>query len=162
MTPDAYESDWVQNELARAKRKKKPLFPLLLEGDVWLAVEATQYINVKGGQLPPPQFYDRLAAYSPRQNEAITLEVVEDEAVRFSASSQWAQFGQPGVNDFYGIAMYALSLEAEGEHDEAVRQLKRADKLESRIKNRKWMTTYYEWTEIENRLLEQILTNTNF
>lgn len=37
MTPRAYASEWVQNELQRAKRKLKPIFPLLLEGDEpWL------------------------------------------------------------------------------------------------------------------------------
>ena len=44
MTPRSYASEWVQNELQRAKRKLKPIFPLLLEGDEpWLSVESTQY-----------------------------------------------------------------------------------------------------------------------
>jgi hypothetical protein len=30
MTPRAYQSEWVQNELSRAKRKQKAIFPLLL------------------------------------------------------------------------------------------------------------------------------------
>ena len=33
MTPRSFASDWVQSELQRAKRKLKPIFPLLLEGD---------------------------------------------------------------------------------------------------------------------------------
>jgi len=58
MTPRSYNSDWVQNELARAKRKGKPVFALLLEGDEpWLAVEATQYMDVRGGKLPDTGFY---------------------------------------------------------------------------------------------------------
>ena len=48
MTPRSFQSDWVQNELSRAKRKRKPIFPLLLEGDEpWLSVEATQYVDVR-------------------------------------------------------------------------------------------------------------------
>ncbi|HEX5807171.1 MAG TPA: toll/interleukin-1 receptor domain-containing protein, partial [Anaerolineales bacterium] len=44
MSPRAYASEWVQSELQRAKRKIKPVFPLLLEGDEpWLSVESTQY-----------------------------------------------------------------------------------------------------------------------
>jgi hypothetical protein len=61
MTPRAWQSDWVQSELARAKRKHKPLFPLLLEGDLWLSVEATQCADVRNGALPPEDFYGRLA-----------------------------------------------------------------------------------------------------
>jgi hypothetical protein len=60
MTPRSWSSDWVQNELARAQDKKKPIFPLLLEGDIWLAVQATQYVDVRGGKLPTKRFYERL------------------------------------------------------------------------------------------------------
>jgi len=78
MTPRAYESDWVQNELNRAKRKGKPMFPLLLEGDEpWLSVEALQYVDVRGGDLPPPRFYERLAEVSPvRRSSPIADEYV--------------------------------------------------------------------------------------
>ncbi len=63
MTTNSFDSDWVQNELARAKRKRKPIFPLLLEGsEPWLAVEATQYVDVRAGDLPPADFYTRLAS----------------------------------------------------------------------------------------------------
>ena len=61
MTLRSYDSKWVQNELARAQDKGKPIFPLLLEGDNWLAVQATQYVDVRDGKSPPPAFYHRLA-----------------------------------------------------------------------------------------------------
>jgi hypothetical protein len=68
MTPRSYQSDWVQNELNRAKRKGKPIFPLYLEGDEpWLSVETTQYVDVTDGRLPPPDFYERLAQFIPRR-----------------------------------------------------------------------------------------------
>ncbi len=60
MTPHAFASDWVQNELAYAREQGKPIFPLLLAGRRWLAVAALQVVDVTGGQLPPPRFYDRL------------------------------------------------------------------------------------------------------
>lgn len=60
MTPDSFESEWVQAELTRARRLRKPTFPLLLEGDVWLALEATLYVDVRGAKLPPASFYTRL------------------------------------------------------------------------------------------------------
>jgi hypothetical protein len=61
LTPRAWASDWVQSELARAKRKHIPLYPLLLEGDYWLAVESTQTVDVRTGALPPEGFYGGLA-----------------------------------------------------------------------------------------------------
>ncbi|MGB8981249.1 MAG: toll/interleukin-1 receptor domain-containing protein, partial [Anaerolineales bacterium] len=36
LSNNSYESDMVQNEVARAREKKKPIFPLLLSGDNWL------------------------------------------------------------------------------------------------------------------------------
>jgi hypothetical protein len=60
MTPDSFESEWVQAELTRARRLRKPTFPLLLEGDVWLALEATHCVDVRGGKLSPARFYNGL------------------------------------------------------------------------------------------------------
>ena len=61
MTPRSYDSEWVQNELQRAKRKLKPIFPLLLEGDEpWLSVESTQYYDVRGKLLPDDKFHSDL------------------------------------------------------------------------------------------------------
>jgi formylglycine-generating enzyme required for sulfatase activity len=69
MTPNSLASEWVQSELSRAKRKNKPIFPLLLEGDeTWLSVESTQYVDVRGGILPSEKFYQQLAGISPRRS----------------------------------------------------------------------------------------------
>jgi hypothetical protein len=65
MTPRSYVSPWVQNELARAQTKEKPIFPLLLEGDVWLSVQTIQYVDVRDGQLPPSRFFSRMMNYAP-------------------------------------------------------------------------------------------------
>jgi tetratricopeptide (TPR) repeat protein len=69
ISKNAEESDWVQSELARAKRKKKPIFPLLLEGEPWLTFEAINYEDISGGILPPRKFYDRLAEKTTRQKK---------------------------------------------------------------------------------------------
>jgi hypothetical protein len=75
MTPRSFASDWVQSELQRAKRKLKPIFPLLLEGDEpWLSVESTQYYDVRGERLPDPKFYSGLARVVPRhKGQAVQL-----------------------------------------------------------------------------------------
>lgn len=66
VSENAFESEWVQNEVTRAKRKGKPFFPLLLSGDPWLSVETTQYVDVKDNSLPPQKFYDKLSKIIPR------------------------------------------------------------------------------------------------
>jgi hypothetical protein len=61
MTPRSFASDWVQSELQRAKRKAKPIFPLLLEGnESWLSVESTQFYDVRGGKFPDARFFSAL------------------------------------------------------------------------------------------------------
>jgi hypothetical protein len=91
MTKNAYQSEWVQNELSRAKRKNKPIFPLLLNGDEpWLTVETTQYADVRDGSLPPIRFFSRLATFTldnglqaPRRNNFINklISVLKDPNV---------------------------------------------------------------------------------
>jgi len=73
MSPHSYDSEWVQNELARAKRKLKPIFPLLLEGDeTWLSVEARQYYDVRGGRMPDAKFYSDLShAVPPSEGQPV-------------------------------------------------------------------------------------------
>jgi hypothetical protein len=57
----------VQSELNRAKRKKKPIFPMLLEGDEpWLSVESLQYFDVRDGGLPDRKFFSALERAVPR------------------------------------------------------------------------------------------------
>jgi hypothetical protein len=61
MSPRSFASDWVQSELQRAKRKLKPIFPLLLEGDEpWLSVESTQYYDVRGAIFPDAKFFSAI------------------------------------------------------------------------------------------------------
>jgi len=85
MSPQSFTSKWVQNEINRALRKEKPIFPLLLQGDEpWLAVESTQYIDVSDGRLPEGKFYERLALVTPRYKE----QIVESKQQAFQNSPQ--------------------------------------------------------------------------
>jgi len=75
MTPRSFASDWVQNELQRAKRKSKTIFPLLLEGDEpWLSVESTQYYDVRDGQMPDARFFGALGRLVPLSQTAETYD----------------------------------------------------------------------------------------
>jgi hypothetical protein len=61
MSPRSFNSMWVQNEVSYAQANRKSIFPLLLEGDVWLSMSAMQFVDVQTGEIPPEKFFDRLA-----------------------------------------------------------------------------------------------------
>jgi hypothetical protein len=60
MSPSSKESDWVKRELTFAQQLKKPIFPLLLDGEIWFQVIDIQIIDVKGGKLPPDIFFNKV------------------------------------------------------------------------------------------------------
>lgn len=75
MSPRSYASEWVQSELQRARRKLKPIFPLLLEGDEpWLSVESTQYYDVRGEVYPDAKFYTALKKVITPTSSSTTLQ----------------------------------------------------------------------------------------
>jgi hypothetical protein len=67
LSKNSHESDMVQNEVTRARDKKIPIFPLLLDGDNWLIVQTSQYVDVKDYSLPTEKFYKQLAKITPRK-----------------------------------------------------------------------------------------------
>jgi hypothetical protein len=60
MTPAAWASPWVRNEMARARQKEKPILPLLLAGDIFFGLSHVEAEDVTSGQMPTPQFVARL------------------------------------------------------------------------------------------------------
>lgn len=73
MTPESDASRWVQREITLADELGKPMYPLLLQGDLlssenWTMFVRTQYVDVRSGKLPPNDFYNRLAASAPRKS----------------------------------------------------------------------------------------------
>ena len=79
MSPDSQESDWVQNELSFARQLKKPIFPILLDGNVWWHLGTIQYVDVRGGKLPPTGFFVRLAEIAPRDQDDARSETEKEE-----------------------------------------------------------------------------------
>lgn len=67
MATNARESHWVRRELLRAENLDKPIFPILLSGEVWPELADLQYIDMRNGidrWLPPP-FVKRLRELIP-------------------------------------------------------------------------------------------------
>lgn len=89
MSPRSFASEWVQSELQRAKRKLKPIFPLLLEGDEpWLSTESTQYYDVRGGTYPDARFYSALGKIVPVSQNAQTFTGLPKPPVTITAPLQ--------------------------------------------------------------------------
>ena len=67
VSENSFDSEWVQKEVARAKRIGKPVFPILLNGNLWPSVELTQGMDTANKELLPEKFYEQLALVSPRE-----------------------------------------------------------------------------------------------
>jgi hypothetical protein len=74
MSPNSEESDWVQRELTFAQHLKKPIFPLLLDGEIWFQVINIQIIDVKGGKLPPDIFFNKVRSKLNNKTSELTAE----------------------------------------------------------------------------------------
>lgn len=108
MTPRSYDSEWVQNELNRAKRLGKPIFPVLLEGDgPWLSVEATQFLDVRGGIFPDERFCSTLERIIPRTKDGVSVQPViqPSPATQTVAATQESKSNLPL---FAGIGVLAV------------------------------------------------------
>jgi hypothetical protein len=56
MTPALDTSEWVTKEVLLARNKRKPVFPLLLDGEGYPLLIDVQYLDVRSGALPGPDF----------------------------------------------------------------------------------------------------------
>ena len=66
MTPDSEDpASLVYKEIALAKERDKPIFPLLLAGDRFLSLIDLPYTKVTSGQMPPEGFYNALREKVP-------------------------------------------------------------------------------------------------
>jgi formylglycine-generating enzyme required for sulfatase activity len=65
MSPEARESEWVEKEILLAQQEGKPILPLLLRGKGLPLLINKEYADVRGGQLPPADFYTRLRRVVP-------------------------------------------------------------------------------------------------
>jgi actin-related protein len=94
LSNNSFESDMVQNEVTRARDKKKPIFPLLLEGDNWLIVQAKQFVDVRDESIPTEKFYRRLEEITQRKDKKAEREAAEkaaQEKARLEAEEQARQ-----------------------------------------------------------------------
>jgi hypothetical protein len=63
MSPSADQSDWVAEEIDYARKRRRPIVPLLLDGEVFFGFSRTQHHSVVGGMLPGPDVIARLRTF---------------------------------------------------------------------------------------------------
>jgi hypothetical protein len=67
MSPHSEASDWVEREILVAEGSKRPIFPVLLDGEAWSRLGNIQHEDMQSG-VPvtlPKRFRDGLASYLP-------------------------------------------------------------------------------------------------
>jgi hypothetical protein len=99
MSSNAYQSNWVQNEVSYAQGKKKPIFPLLLEGGVWLSLAAMQYFDVRDGEMPSDEFIDDIR----KTIESGSAQPGSEISVDRLAESRKLSSAKPEPNKYYFI-----------------------------------------------------------
>jgi|GEM_PF-6899276 hypothetical protein len=121
LSSNSYESDMVQNEVTRAREKKKPIFPLLLEGENWLIVQAKQFVDIRDGSLPTEKFYKRLEEITSRgktgrgANKKTSREEIGNEDLsKRNIKIQLAEYNQPkGGSGQQQASIYVVNNEDE-------------------------------------------------
>lgn len=194
MTPDAEKSEWVRKEILIAKECEKHIFPLWIKGKIFSVFVDTQCVDLRTRvdtdgrtiyKLPSLKFYRRLSKFAPplplteeekktvQQRNWLSVSHEPHDKPQYTnidnsaeiEVARWADYRTPGNNDYYGMTMLALALEAADTfpmHSEAIIHLKRAFKLEPRILDRAYMTQYHEWTDEQQRLIKSIVKDRKF
>jgi hypothetical protein len=63
MTPESEASEWVEKEVFIGLELKKPMFPLLLNGNRWDLFITTQYIDVSAFTMPDTDFLKQIGKH---------------------------------------------------------------------------------------------------
>ena len=93
MSKNSFESDMVQNEVTRAREKKKNIFPILLGGENWLIFQAKQYIDARDGSLPPEKFYKRLEKVISRKKIEKVVQPAPSTKLKPTQKLEQTEFG---------------------------------------------------------------------
>ena len=144
MTPRSLESHWVQCELSLALELKKPIFPLLLEGERWFSVARIQVVDVRSGSLPPARFFDKVSTsiVEAGMGEAVAAELLDiGSAVSIDASSiRQEAFSAPSAteSELAALRQEVAALRAQRVEPQLASVEARYKKLERYLKDGQW------------------------
>lgn len=66
MTDDSSRSQWVQREVLYAIQEGKRIFPLLLQGKLWMLLQDFNYFQVTDASIPSKKFFKDIEKIVPR------------------------------------------------------------------------------------------------
>lgn len=106
MSPESEESDWVQNEIIRAKDQRKPLFPVLLRGNAFWHLANVQYEDMRAGltAIPSSKFWHNLqVAAGASKHFSVDFEIFNEDAMEFACDVLMLKYAR----SFYGADLVA-------------------------------------------------------
>lgn len=173
MTPEAEDSIWVEKEIMLAIENRKRIFGLLLRGKIFSLLIDVQclVLEAENDYLPTLRFYKDLekagAFRKPRNIHRQTtylpqLRKPKPQNSTFIDLQDWTSYSNPGQSNFYGLAMLALAFEERNLHERAIFFMRKANKLEPRVRDFHWMVSNYKWTAEHWNLVERIIADPNF
>lgn len=120
MTPDAQTSRWVQRELLYAEKLGRPIFPVLLSGEVWSRLADLQYEDLRAGLRAKlsPRFVRALHATLPTlPDRQVTFTIQHGDVLAWACDVVVFKYAQ----QFHGADMGAvMTLAAHGVAREAL------------------------------------------
>ncbi|MEM8504861.1 MAG: GUN4 domain-containing protein [Cyanobacteria bacterium P01_D01_bin.1] len=143
MTPHSLESHWVQCELSLALELKKPVFPLLLEGERWFSVARIQIVDVRSGALPPERFFKKVSTSVVRvevKKVAISEPIDTTDKILADTSLIGKELSVPFAAEDEPVALRRELEELRAQQSEPQRLLidARYADLERYLKNKEW------------------------
>jgi hypothetical protein len=108
MSPNAYESDWVEREILLAESKKRPIYPVLLAGNAWSRLANIQFEDLRAGLRATlsQHFVQSLHFHLPKTKQTIELTIREDNIAFVPADVAIFKHAQR----FYGADSFVAAL----------------------------------------------------
>jgi TIR domain len=89
MSPSAEDSDWVAAEIDHARKRSRPIIPLLLAGEVFFGFSRTQYVDVTDGSMPDEALVSVLAAHADSDDTPIGIVPAVPDPIAIVSSQQF-------------------------------------------------------------------------
>lgn len=108
MSPEAKDSRWVKREILHAENRNKPLFPVLMAGDVWARLADLQFEDLRAGLRAElsSHFIDRLRATVPGRQ--VTLALTAGNIIQFEADVIGVKFARYFQGADKAVAIHLL------------------------------------------------------
>jgi len=102
MSSHSKESTWVEREILRAEKKKKPIFPVLLEGEEWSRLADVQYADMRAGleATLPVRLLEGLTAVVPVHSPQPVPEPLPGDLIAHAGAAPGLADLEPAAPEF--------------------------------------------------------------